>query len=115
MTRPEYSGKRDLTYSKWHRTIGEECVATNLDYIEVRYGKIKAIIEEKDDRAMGVKNWQMRVFKEVASVLKVPLYIVFHNCAYTPQNGWKFRVIDINKKQTYFFTEEQHKKFLKNL
>jgi len=115
MTKPEYSGVRDLTYNRWHRTIGSECIATNIDWVEVRYGKIKAIIEDKDDRSKGIPSWQLRIMTEVAQSLGVPLYIVFHNCTYKPEAEWQFRVLNFEANKSVIMSKEEYIKFLKRL
>jgi len=115
MTKPEYSGTRDLTYSRWHRTIGDECIATNIDWVEVRYGKIKAIIEDKDDRSKGIPSWQLRIMNEIATSLGVPLYIVFHNCTYKSETEWQFRVLNFKESHSVIMNRDEYKKFLKSL
>lgn len=121
MVRPEYSSKRDLTYSKFHRTFGYQCYAMNLDWIEYRRKdgtyKIVAIIEDKDDRA-NVGQWMSKksdVFLQIADALNVPAYLVLHNCneetANTPE-VWKFRVINLKQKKEKIFNKDEYRKFI---
>ena len=121
MVRPEYSNKRDLTYSKFHRTFGYQCYAMNIDWIEYRHKdgsfKIVAIIEDKDSRA-NIKNWmdkKSKVFLMIANALNVPAYLVLHNCneetALTP-DIWEFRVINLIQKKEKTFNKNEYRKFI---
>ena len=121
MVRPEYSNKRDLTYSKFHRTFGYQCYAMNLDWIEYRRKdgtyKIVAIIEDKDSRA-NVGQWMDKkssVFLAIANALNVPAYLVLHNCneqtASSP-DAWVFRVINLNQKKEKLFNKDEYKEFI---
>lgn len=115
MVRPEFSNKRDLTYSNWHRTLPDRCATTNIDWVEVRDNKIVAIIEDKDIRAKGIRIWQARIMQQIATALKVPFYVVFHNCATKPENDWIFQVLNFQTKQSTKMNKEQYMNFLISL
>jgi len=82
----EKTFKRDLKYSLRHRPpyLPEECKAWNIDYVEVRNGKIKAILEiaettyplEKVD--LRYKQGHKFVLKKLYELTKIPVYIVYH-------------------------------------
>ena len=123
MIRPEYSNKRDLTYSKFHRTLGYQCYAINLDWIEYRRKgggyKIVCIIEDKDSRA-NVSKWMEKkssVFMMIADALDVPAYLVLHNCieenAAKPEI-WKFKVINLKQKKEKIFNKVEYQKFIES-
>lgn len=123
MVRPEYSNKRDLTYSKFHRTFGYQCYAMNIDWIEYRRKngtfKIVAIIEDKDIRANVVKWMEKKssVFLQIADALNVSAYLVLHNCneqtANTPEI-WKFKVINLKQKKEKIFNKNEYQKFIES-
>ena len=87
MALQEKTFKRDLKYSLRHRPpyLPEECKAWNIDYVEVRNGKIKAILEiaettyplEKVD--LRYKQGHKFVLKKLYELTKIPVYIVYHN------------------------------------
>ena len=123
MVRPEYSNKRDLTYSKLHRTFGYQCYAVNIDWIEYRRKdgkyKIVAVIEDKDSRA-NVSSWMEKksnIFMQIAEALNVPAYLVLHNCneetALKPEM-WKFRVINLRLKKEKMFNKIEYQKFIES-
>jgi len=77
MVKQEYSGTRDLTYSRWHRTLPDKCYCMDLDWIEWRAGKgIVAVIETKDYRSRGIGRFQKEVMLIIANALKVPAIFV---------------------------------------
>ena len=123
MTKPEYSGVRDLTYSSWHRTISPKCYCLNMDWIVYRYIqnelKVVACIEEKDDRA-NVQKWldssNGKAFLLVANALNVPAYLVSHNCIRVKdKNEWVFKALDLRTNVSREMKEEEYKKFIENL
>jgi len=116
MTKQEYSGFRDLTYSRWHRTLPSFCLTTNIDWVEVRNNdEIAAIIEDKDDRSRGIGIWQAKVMQKIANNLGVPFYVVFHNCAYAKEEVWKFNVLDMKTKVSRLMNKKEYEEFIKKL
>jgi len=135
--RPEYSGKRDLTYSAWHRTLNQNCYTMNLDWVEYRCVKdgmkIVALIEDKIDlaglltnhpdqtqRKTNVARWrekQMPVFLQVARGLNVPGYLVLHTaCQENPKpENWIFSVHNLCNGESEIFSEKEYREFIENL
>lgn len=121
-TRKEYSNIRDLTYSNWHREIGNIFCVLNIDWIEYRWKNnipnIVAIIEDKDYRA-NIKRWnekQKPIFMQIANALNIPAYLVLHNCQETHnRTQWRFNVYDLKTNQFKAMNEENYKKFIQNL
>ena len=120
MVRPEYSGERDLTYSKWHRTLSNKCCATNVDFIEARYKNsqlvIVAILEEKDYRG-GLRGFQKDIIVRIANALNVPAYLVRHNAKEFPQDTtkWIFDITNLITHETYKLNEISYRNFIENL
>ncbi len=120
MIRPEYTNKRDLTYSNWHRTLSDKCLTTNIDFIEARKinGEIKivAIIEEKDYRG-NLREFQNEILIQLAKALNVSVYLVKHNaCQFSnDKTKWNFEIIDLIKKERLYMNENNYRKFIENL
>lgn len=116
MSKPEYSGVRDLSYSAWHRTLKDKCYAMNIDYLEIRNKKIVAIIEEKDDRSSGVKGWNKDILIQVADALKVQPLVVYHNLAYEKDKSkYRFTIVNLKTKHFALANESQYRKFIEEL
>jgi len=81
MVKPELTGERDLSYSRWHRTLGDSYYMIDLDSIEWRSGKgVVALIETARLQAIVYKKkFQIKVMKELAQRLGVPAYLVLYN------------------------------------
>jgi len=81
MVKPERTGERDLTYSRWHRTLGDPYYMIDLDSIEWRSGKgIVALIETARFEAMVYKKkFQLKVLKELAERIGAPAFLVLYN------------------------------------
>jgi len=81
MVKPELTGERDLTYSRWHRTLGDPYYMIDLDSIEWRSGKgVVALIETARLEAIVYKKkFQIKVMKELAQRLGVLAYLVLYN------------------------------------
>lgn len=122
MTRQEYSGIRDLSYSEWHRLhVRSECYTMNLDWIEYRKDqsnstkpKIVCVIEDKDDRAEKLNEWKESVMLQIADALKVPAYIVYHNICrrYDHRSLWQFKVVNLLTKKTKTMNEDEYRQFI---
>jgi len=106
MVKPEYTGKRDLSYNKWHRTIGDSYYMIDLDCVEWRSNKgTVAIIERALDmqkypleQIIEYKKFELTVASEIAEKLKVPAYLVFYNPQLTE---FKIYIIQQNNAQFY--------------
>lgn len=133
MTRPEYSGNRDLSYSEWHRLyLPSKCYVMNLDWIEYREEwvsqelnkvakakkpKIVALIEDKDDRAGKLQEWKKEVMLQISQALNVPTYLVYHNMCrrYDHRQLWKFEVVNLLTNATTIMNEPEYRNFIENL
>jgi len=117
MTKPEYTGKRSLDYSLWHREkLPSWCYTIDIDWVEIRGNKIVAIIETKDIRARNLNNWRIDKMLQIANALGVPCYVIHHNLAIAKEPKEKsFRVMDLRTNITKIYNEEQYIEFLKQL
>ena len=81
MVKPERTGERDLTYSRWHRTLGDPYYMIDLDSVEWRSEKgIVAVIETARFEAMVYKKeFQLKVLRELAERIGVPGFLVLYN------------------------------------
>ena len=119
MTKPEYSNKRPLRYSQWHRTLSDKCYVTNIDWIEVRGDEIKAVIEEKSlrsDQKPYLSNFQKTTMLKIADALSVPCYVVYHNLETQVNEGkFDFILVNLRTQETQVFNNEEYKKFIEKL
>lgn len=124
MTRPEYTGVRDLSYSAWHRAkLSSRCYAMNLDWIEFRRNpadvnnpRIVAVMEEKDDRASEYKEWNKSIIKQIAAGVNAPAYLVYHNGPRRKDDEpWLFRVINLTTDELSVMNEDEYKQFIEAL
>ena len=87
MALQEKTFKRDLKYSLRHRPpyLPEECKAWDIDYVEVRNGQIRAILEVAETQYplervdLRYKQGHKFVLKKLYELTKIPVYIVYHN------------------------------------
>lgn len=121
MVRGEESGKRDLTYSTWHRTLPDYCYMVDADSIEWRNGKgIVAIIETCNGNAtIYRKKFQMMILRELASKLGIAVYLVAY---YTDDAGaiTCFERYDLSEKDwpdcpKKVMLPDEYKAFIMNL
>lgn len=121
MVKPEFTGKRDLSYNKWHRTIGAPYYMIDLDCVEWRSGRgTVAIIERTLDstkytqeQIVEYKQFEITVTWEIAQKLQVPAYLVFYNAQLT-----EFNVYTIKDNEAKFWltmNTDQYTTFLRNL
>lgn len=117
MSRWEKTNKRDLTYSQWHRTLGDNYPTLDIDFIEVRRNEPVAVIEVK--YYLGeFSTWHKSIYVKLALALGVPLYFVKHNCIEDTQSDpstWFFIVEDIFEQTTQRYNLEQYTAFLQGL
>lgn len=118
MVKPELTGQRDLTYSRWHRTLPRWCWMVDLDSIEWRSERgIVALIElARYEATVYKKKFQLKVLKELARQAKIPAYLVlYHNSMNL------FEVYDLFSGETIFecnkkvLTENEYREFIKSL
>ena len=80
--RDERYGHRDLTFSRWHRTLGDHVTCIDMDFLEYcrRCRQPLAFIETARDVGQGFK--PTTVQKKTAEQANVPAYCVL----YKPQD-----------------------------
>ena len=123
MVKREFSGKRDLTYNKWHRTLGNPYYMMDVDCVEWRSGRgIVAIIERtlhypegkySQQDIIGFKQFEIIVMTELSEKLQVPAYLVLHNLDLT-----RFDVYRIKEETATFWRTMNHEEygiFIRNL
>jgi hypothetical protein len=128
---------RDLTYSKWHRTLGRGCYAMNLDWIEYRRSpfeglKIVALIEDKidcDEMSLTDPNFPLKnnlphwratqkpIMTEMSRKLGVPAYLVLHTACESNSciKNWIFKVEDLKTGEVSIMNEEGYRNFIESL
>ena len=127
MTKPEFTGHRDLAYNRWHRTIGPEYYMIDLDCVEWRHGRGTVAIMERTcytrkysiAQILEFKKFQLKVTAEVARAANVPAYLILYekNQHNTPTSFHVFE-LDITTGEANFIremTEQQYAEFLRNL
>lgn len=113
MVKQEYTNTRDLTYSRWHRTLPDKCYCMDLDWIEWRSGRgIIAVIETKDYRARGISNFQKNIMLDIATAIGVPAIFVKFNFDVNPPT---FLLEHLQSGKRKNMTEEQYRKWLIDL
>lgn len=118
--RNEYSYERNLDFSQWHRSLSNKCIATNIDFMELRYKNggltIPAFIEEKDDRAT-LKDWQKNAFITLSKMSGIPFYLIKHNCCKRLDHKakWRFDITNVETGKNKLMTELELRDFIENL
>lgn len=117
MSQFEFSGKRDLKYSKWHRqpNLPHFCHCLNIDFVEVRSGKPKGFFEihettiplEEVTLENTHKGFHCEVLLCLSGMTGLPSFIVYHG-----EDLKYFRVFDLLLESDDLLTEEEYKKFL---
>lgn len=123
MVKPEVTGNRDLTYSRWHRTIGDAFYMIDLDCVEWRGERgVVALIEitrfipndgvEICD-VLTRKETEIKILDELQRKTRAPAYLVL----YTPtlSTFWIFQIKDGKPKFWRAKDNEGYKTFLQNL
>ena len=120
MVKPEKTGERDLTYSRWHRTLPNYCYMIDLDSIEWRPDRgIVALIETcRGESTVFRKKFQLKVIREIANKLKVPCYLVIYHARNANLNF--FEVYDLTKNNfpncpKKYMDEKQYRLFISSL
>ena len=106
MTRLEFSGTRDLTFSGWIRQNLPDSsfgfLVTDLDFILYNYTTKKIILLEIKTRNAELKNWQKIIFKQLEKWIKQGI-----------DKDWTFLGLHIVKFEKTFFNDG--KCFLDNI
>ena len=110
MVRKEITGERDLTYSKYHRTLSNKCYYSDLDGIEYRYGRgIVALIE--------LKLWYGKLGRHQPNVMDdfklntpYPLYVVWYT---KPIKD--FKVLNWRTKEECVMSEPEYREWIESL
>ena len=124
MSKDETTYNRVSDYSLFHRELGSGYYAIDVDWVEYRAGRgivalicVTGNIEDKfrihDIKKIvwGRTEFERKVINMIADKLEVPAYYVVHDTALTV-----FHVHNIkNLKEFKVMTEEDYKKFIKNL
>lgn len=108
----EKYGIRDLTYSAWHRTLSAKCYGMDLDFLEFRNGKIKAVFELKHWRNSEMSDFEKKIIMQVATALKVPAILVKYNFDIEP---YQFKLTHLQSGKTKTMSEFEYREWLENL
>ncbi len=93
--RKERTGWRDESVSNWHRKLGYDCPATDLDFLLIEYDTAtpKALVELKNEHYHH-KNLNKATFdaiKNLADMARLPAFVV----VYADDKSW-WRVSPLN-------------------
>lgn len=116
MSLQEKTFYRSLKYSLWHRKLPSFCKAWNIDFVEVRNGKIVAFMEISetnyplDKVDLKFKKGHYWLLSKLSQMTNIPSFIIFHNSELS-----KFKIYDLVNKKCSTMTEEEYKKWLCNL
>jgi hypothetical protein len=127
--RIDVEGKRDLSFSKWHRkSLGRACLVTDVDFLEYRFLNnnviLKAMFEVKKGYVTAPKyvedNANFKAIKLLAQKAGVPFYhIWYHKDNYDDENEniKEFTLWDTSKPRSTEkrMTPDQLKDFIENL
>lgn len=127
MTKPEFTGHRDLSYNRWHRRLGPEYYMIDLDCVEWRNGRGTVAIIERTcytrkysiEQILEFKKFQLKVTAEIAQARRVPAFLVLYEKDHnnTPMAFHVF-TINIETAEPHFLsemTEQQYAEFLRSL
>ncbi len=121
----EKTNSRQSPYNDWHRNLGQECYAIDIDWIEYRTNKgIVAIIcttgKLKDNNHIINSKpmiWtrtelERKIIKEIATKLNVPGYYVIHS-----EDLTEFHVHNLREdlKNYIRMGQKEYTDFIKNL
>lgn len=124
-TKTEKTGQRNSAYSLWHRSLGADYLAVDIDFVEFRKGKgivaFLAVTGECVDENHIINSkkyiWQRtQLEREILVTLSVkvnvPSYFVIHNNDLTI-----FHVHDLSKNLTEYtkMNNEEYASFIKHL
>lgn len=124
-TKTEKTGQRNSAYSLWHRSLGAEFLAVDIDFVEFRKGKgivaFLAVTGECVDENHIINSkrfiWQRtqlerEILITLSSKVNVPSYFVIHNNSLTI-----FHVHDLSKDLTNYtkMNSEEYASFIKRL
>ena len=81
MSRHERRGERDLTYSKWHRSLTDDCTAIDVDMVE--YSRCcntpLALVETcRLVHECQLSRKKTNVLRQLGIAAKLPVYLVFY-------------------------------------
>ncbi len=124
-TKTEKTGQRNSAYSLWHRSLGAESLAVDIDFVEFREGKgivaFLAVTGECVDENHIINSkkyiWdrtklERKILITLSVKVNVPSYFVIHNNDLTI-----FHVHNLSKELTDYtkMNREEYAFFIKNL
>lgn len=124
MQKKEYSHKRSLKYSRWHRQDElNGCYHIDLDWIEWRSPQgIVAFVETSNFDINGkysqheilkFKQFQLKVYGELSTRTGKPAYYVFYNAEMS--EFWVYQIFLWGYRFLDQMNESKYKNFLKSL
>lgn len=100
-TKPEHLGWRDETISAWHRELGYDMPAVDIDFLLIEYDerKPKALIDYKHENArkVSLKSANVAALAWVVNRCALPYFIV----RYAADLSW-FNVVPVNSHARSF-------------
>lgn len=120
MTAHERTGIRDLSYSAWHRTLGPNLPACDLDWIEFDRGVPVALLETKHLQAAdeNIYTASLRAQEKLAEMASLPHFIVRYDVDppaamffIEPRNQWAEQYVD----SPCYMDEGEYTRFLHDL
>lgn len=107
MSRWEVTNERPTEYSTWHRTLPNSCPYTDIDLVEVRKGKIVAIIETK--RGLYKRNlnpnrswnWQKSILIQLSKKLDCKVFLIEYDIDIENYDNNLFDITDLFTDKEY--------------
>ena len=107
MTKPEITGKRDLTFSRWIRNnlpdSQDGFLVTDLDFLLCNYKTKKIMLLELTQRNTDIPEWQRKIFSNIDRWIKKS---IDDNWKYLGLHFIKFENIDFTDGKCYFDNKE---------
>ena len=113
MSLEEKTYQRKLDYSLWHRKLPSYCKAWNIDFVEVRNGRIVAFMEVAETIYplelvdLKFKLGHKWLLDTLTKLTTIPSYIMFHN-----PNLTQFKVFNLFKGDVKLYDEKEYRNFL---
>lgn len=113
MARQETYGTRDLSYSKWHRTLSDDCTYIDIDCLEYcdRCKCPLALVELAQDR--GQERKATTVMRRLAHMANLPAFLVFYQI--DPEPRFRVRQVYPHKAGEAVYSELEYRRQIERL
>lgn len=113
MSRHERTGKRDLTYSAWHRTLGDELTYIDVDACEYCAVCRRPLLLIEVARDVGQRNKPASVLQALANLAGLPAIVALYSVSNDVLTGFRVqRVAPAFSSEWVSMTPHQYAKGL---